>query len=65
LGIANFLGSGTKRIKYLDENLAAVNVKLSTEEVTTIRNEIEKVEVTGERYAPFLAAYSFADTPEL
>jgi hypothetical protein len=37
---------------------------LNEREVKEIRAEIEKVEVTGERYPPFFAAYSYADTPE-
>lgn len=57
--------SGTKKIKYLEENVGALNVELSKEEVKQIRDEIEAVEVKGERYPPFFAAYSFADTPEL
>ncbi|KAH6673036.1 NADP-dependent oxidoreductase domain-containing protein [Halenospora varia] len=55
---------GTKKIKYLEENVGALNVELSKEEVKQIRDEIEAVEVKGERYPPFFAAYSFADTPE-
>jgi hypothetical protein len=56
---------GTKNIKYLIENVDAAKVQLSPAEVQAIRNEIEKVEVVGERYPPFLAKYSFANTPEL
>jgi hypothetical protein len=59
------LGRGTKRIKYLDENVDAMKVKLSEAEVKNIREEIEKVEITGERYGAMFNKYSFADTPEL
>ena len=55
---------GTKKVKYLDDNVGAVEVKLSPAEVEVIRKEIEKVEIVGDRYPPFLAQYSFADTPE-
>jgi hypothetical protein len=57
--------SGTKKIKYLEENVDAVKVQLSAAEAQEIRTEIEQVEVVGERYPPFLAQYSFANTPEL
>jgi hypothetical protein len=46
------------------ENLGAAKVELSAEEAQIIRAEIEMVEVTGDRYPPFFAKYSFADTPE-
>ncbi|KAF2008022.1 Aldo/keto reductase [Amniculicola lignicola CBS 123094] len=56
---------GTKKIKYLDENVKAVEVKLSQDELQEIRREIEKVEVVGDRYPPSFEAASFADTPSL
>jgi hypothetical protein len=59
------MNSGTKKSKYLEENVSAVDVHLTTTEVKAIRTEIEKIEVVGARYPPFLAQYSFADTPEL
>ena len=45
--------------------MAAIDVQLSSEEVKQIRDEIEKVEVAGDRYPPAFQAFSFADTPEL
>jgi len=56
--------SGTKKIKYLNENVDAIKVKLSPEEVQEIRHEIEKVEIIGDRYPAFLQQFSLADTPE-
>ncbi|KAF2468935.1 Aldo/keto reductase [Lindgomyces ingoldianus] len=56
---------GTKKIKYLDENVGAVNVYLAPDEIQQIRTEIEKVKVVGDRYPPFFAPYSFGDTPPL
>jgi len=56
---------GTKRIKYLEENMKALDVKLTSEEVQDIRAEISKVEVAGDRYPAFFQQYSFADTPAL
>ena len=47
---ADFLHSGTKKIKYLEENLGALNVKLTDEENDEIRKAVERAEVHGERY---------------
>ncbi|KAL8773818.1 MAG: hypothetical protein Q9194_004205 [Teloschistes cf. exilis] len=48
---------GTKKIKYLEENLGALDVKLSNAEIKEIREAIEKVEVHGERYPPGLISW--------
>ncbi|KAB5511238.1 NADP-dependent oxidoreductase domain-containing protein [Coniochaeta sp. 2T2.1] len=56
---------GTKRIKYLEENLGALDVNLSNEEEETIRKQIEKVEVVGERYSAALQGWCFGDTVPL
>ncbi|KAL2073838.1 hypothetical protein VTL71DRAFT_11164 [Oculimacula yallundae] len=56
---------GTKKIKYLEENLGALNVKLSKEEVDEVRQLVANAEVHGERYPEAVMAYSFADTPAL
>ncbi|KAF2800221.1 Aldo/keto reductase [Melanomma pulvis-pyrius CBS 109.77] len=56
---------GTKKIKYLEENIGAIDVKLTDEELQQIRAEIEKVEVTGDRYPPSFQSFSFGDTPPL
>lgn len=57
---------GTKRIKYLEENIKAVDVKLSEEEVAEIRKEIEKVGAgKGERYPAAMMSKCFGDSPEL
>ncbi|KAI4109019.1 MAG: hypothetical protein L6R37_000737 [Teloschistes peruensis] len=56
---------GTKKTKYLEENLGALDVKLSNAEVKEIREAIEKVEVHGERYPPGFEDSLFADTPAL
>lgn len=57
---------GTKRVKYLEENAGAVEVKLTPDEVAEIRAEIEKVGGgKGERYPPNLLAKCFGDSPEL
>jgi hypothetical protein len=54
-----------KEDQVLGRERVSLNVKLSDSETRKIREEIEVVEVTGDRYPPFLAAYSFADTPAL
>jgi len=56
---------GTKKIKYLEENIGALNVKLSSEELATIRNAIEGAEVHGTRYPEAMGGSLFADTPKL
>ncbi|KAK0624781.1 NADP-dependent oxidoreductase domain-containing protein [Bombardia bombarda] len=45
---------GTKKLKYLEENVEAVKVHLSKEEVQEIRDEVEKAEVAGHRNPPGL-----------
>jgi len=41
---------GTKRIQYLEENVAAKDVHLSPEELAELRQLIDAAEVAGERY---------------
>lgn len=56
---------GTKKIKYLEENLGALDVKLSAEEEKEIRGFIEGAEVYGLRYPEVMVGHLFADTPKL
>lgn len=56
---------GTKKIKYLEENLGALRVLLSREEEREIRTAIEKVEVGGSRYPKGMEGSLFGNTPEL
>ncbi|KAI1076607.1 aldo-keto reductase [Whalleya microplaca] len=57
---------GTKRVKYLEENAQAVNVKLSEEEESKIRKAIESVGGSkGARYPAAMVARCFGDSPEL
>lgn len=53
---------GTKKIKYLEENLAALKVKLSDSEEKEIRRVIESTNITGSRTVAYDA--TFADTRE-
>ncbi|OJJ43892.1 hypothetical protein ASPZODRAFT_19192 [Penicilliopsis zonata CBS 506.65] len=54
---------GTRTIKYLEQNAAAVNVKLTDEEIKEIRKRIEESEFAGDRY-PHGMEFS-TDTPSL
>ncbi|EIN08934.1 Aldo/keto reductase [Punctularia strigosozonata HHB-11173 SS5] len=57
---------GTTKIANLDENLAALNLKLTPEEVQEIREIAIKSEVAViERYPEVWRSYAYADTPEL
>jgi aryl-alcohol dehydrogenase-like predicted oxidoreductase len=56
---------GKKKIKYVEENLGALDVKLTKEEEKEIRDLVEKAEVHGSRYAAAALGHLFADTPSL
>ncbi|RFU26610.1 hypothetical protein B7463_g9726, partial [Scytalidium lignicola] len=56
---------GTKKIKYLEENIGALDVKLIDEEDTKIRDAIEAAEVIGGRYSDIFSSNLLADTPPL
>jgi len=55
---------GTTKIERVKENLGALDIKLSKEEVQEIRDACEKTGVHGGRYAGAFMDYCFADTPE-
>lgn len=56
---------GTKKIKYLEENMKALEVKLTEEEEREIRKVVDEAEVHGDRYPEAMMGRLFADTPEL
>ena len=56
---------GTKKVKYLEENMGALNVKLTKEEEKEIRQAVEGAEVHGQRYPEAMAGKLFAESPEL
>ncbi|KAI0490347.1 aldo-keto reductase [Xylaria cf. heliscus] len=57
---------GTKRVKYLEENIESANVTLSKEEEAKIRQAIDSVGGSkGARYGPALVSSLFGDSPEL
>jgi len=55
---------GTKKIKYLKENLDALSIKLSDEEIKQIKNVADQVNASsvGDRYPTALMSSVFADT---
>ena len=53
---------GTTRIKNFDENVGAMDVKLSKEDVKEIRGAIDKAEVHGGRYPEAFSKALFVDT---
>ena len=56
---------GTKKIKYLEENMGALDVKLTSSEVAEIRKAVENAEVHGLRYPAQMMGAVFSDTPKL
>jgi aryl-alcohol dehydrogenase-like predicted oxidoreductase len=53
---------GTTKIKNLEENVAAAQIKLSKEEEKTIRTACENADVAGGRYSEAVSALLFADS---
>ena len=49
---------GTKRVRYLEENMDAIRVTLTESERQTIADRLAHIPVVGERYAPDLMALS-------
>lgn len=56
---------GTKKIKYLEENWAALKVKLTDEEKAEVRRVVDEAQVHGERYPAAFTRALFGDTPKL
>lgn len=56
---------GTKKAKYLEENLGALHVHLSKDEIREIRVAVEGCVTSGDRYPGVMATVCFGDTPEL
>ncbi|KAJ8472509.1 hypothetical protein ONZ45_g16626 [Pleurotus djamor] len=57
---------GTKKVKYLDENLGALKVALSKDELEEVRTAAAASEASvGDRYPAMMQAVLFADTAEL
>lgn len=56
---------GTKKEKYLVENMGALDVKVTEDEDKAIRKAIEESEVHGSRYPEQMSKGLFADSPAL
>lgn len=56
---------GTTQVKNLEENMVALNVKLSEEEVAETRKVIGAAEVHGARYPDGFTAETYRDSPAL
>ncbi|KAL9126848.1 MAG: hypothetical protein Q9217_004175 [Psora testacea] len=56
---------GTKKVKYLEENLGALNVSLTDEEQKEIRVAVDAAETWGDRYPGVMNKMVFVDTPSL
>ncbi|KAI0074186.1 Aldo/keto reductase [Panus rudis PR-1116 ss-1] len=57
---------GTTKVRYLQENIGALNVKLSSEEIQAVRTLAEKAKVfEGDRAPDAFAAVNLGDTPPL
>ena len=54
---------GTKKLKYFEDNMGALDVNLTEEENLEIRKAIMATEVSGNRYPLGMQAYNFMDTP--
>ena len=55
---------GTKRMKYLEENWAALDIELSDEEARKVKKFLERAEVAGDTLPPAFKGYNFKDTVE-
>ncbi|QRV87714.1 aldo/keto reductase family protein [Ceratobasidium sp. AG-Ba] len=55
---------GTKTVKYAEENLGALKIQLSAEEIKAIRQAIVETELTGDQYPAGFMEALYGDTPE-
>ncbi len=51
--------------QYLKENLGAGSLKLTSEEITEIRQIAEETEIPGERYGPGFFELTYVESPAL
>ncbi|RDW76931.1 hypothetical protein BP6252_04984 [Coleophoma cylindrospora] len=55
---------GTKKLKYMEENWASLDVHLTDEDEAEIRHFVETADVSGHYVPPQFASYTFTDTAE-
>ncbi|KAF9461951.1 NADP-dependent oxidoreductase domain-containing protein [Collybia nuda] len=60
-----FVIPGTKKVKYLHENVGAALVKLSDGEVAEIRQAAEGTDIPGDRYGAGWIEMTYVDSPPL
>jgi len=56
---------GPKMIKYLEENMGALNVKLTPQKDKEIRDAVDAAETHGDRYPEIMQKVCFMDIPPL
>jgi DNA gyrase inhibitor GyrI len=54
-----------KKLKYIEENVAAINIKLTSEEVQVLRQAAEVANIPGGQYAGAFLDVHFANSPAL
>jgi len=59
-----FVIPGTKKIKYLEENCGAADIKLSRKDVEEVRRFAETCEIAGGCMPPNFESFTFSDTVE-
>ncbi|QRV73224.1 aldo/keto reductase family protein [Ceratobasidium sp. AG-Ba] len=55
---------GSRTIEHNEENMLAAYIKLTPEEVASLRKAIEETEIPGDRYPQWVTQTLFRDTPE-
>lgn len=54
---------GTKQLQFLEENMQALQISLSQDEIDTIGSHCARLETMGDRYPKLMTKDLFADTP--
>ncbi|CAE7178299.1 unnamed protein product [Rhizoctonia solani] len=55
---------GTKKIKYAEENIGALRIELTPEEIKEIRQAIAETELAGSQYPEAYMVWLYGNTPE-
>ncbi|KAH7337221.1 Aldo/keto reductase [Rhizoctonia solani] len=56
---------GSQRVEYIEENFSAAQLKLTPEELQTLKKLVNETKIDGDQYPPALQAMLYVDTPEL
>ncbi|KAG9074269.1 hypothetical protein FS749_014187, partial [Ceratobasidium sp. UAMH 11750] len=56
---------GTRTIKYAEENIGALKVTLSPEDIKAVREATAELDISGDHYPTDYMKYLYGDTPEL